>query len=167
MNLKLCSYLKSKNPILFLTVYLILSFLVILITILIFYITKFLNPNYVDNHQNIIFDKPSDTIWVKFISVVFIAPIVETFIFQYIIIKSLLGKVDSLWIVLISSSFFGLSHFYDLFYIVNTFFIGLVFATAFINWKGTKLSPFFIVFIVHSLHNLLIFISLEGNVFNF
>lgn len=87
---------------------------------------------------------------------VFLAPIIETFIFQKLLFDFLSDKIKVRFIILISALCFGFSHFYDLVYVINTFFIGIIFAIAYTLWKKRNITPFWIVVIIHLLHNLII-----------
>ena len=157
LKLMINKWFKSENLLFYVFLYLIFSFLVHLLTISIYYFVQYLNPNFIFNSSSKPFVNLTHSVWLKFIAVVLIAPIYETFLFQYLIITTLLGKINTKWVIFISSFFFGLSHFYNFFYILNAFFVGIVLAFAYVNWNGKKQSPFLVVFLIHSLHNLLIF----------
>ncbi len=157
LKLMINKWFKSENLLFYVFLYLIFSFLVILLPISIYYFVQYLNPTFIFNSSSKPFVNLTHSGWSIFIAVVLIAPICETFLFQHIIIKALLGKINTVWVIFISSFFFGLSHFYNFFYVLNTFFVGTVLAFAYVNWNGKKQSPFLVVFLIHSLHNLLIF----------
>jgi membrane protease YdiL (CAAX protease family) len=88
-----------------------------------------------------------------------IAPLLETFIFQKLIFDFFHHKIRIRFIILLSAAFFGLSHFYDLSYIINTFFIGIILAVAYALWNGKKITPFWTVVTIHLLHNFIILVK--------
>ncbi|MCB2361671.1 type II CAAX prenyl endopeptidase Rce1 family protein [Clostridium estertheticum] len=96
-----------------------------------------------------------------FIVAVIIAPLIETLIFQYAIIKYLrklnILKNRNLIIILISAILFGLAHTYNLQYVIHTFFIGILLAYSFVVYEKKESSPFWTVCAIHSLRNLTIF----------
>jgi len=97
------------------------------------------------------------------------APIIETFIYQFSIIKlfKLVFKDDLLILIIavpISALFFSLSHPYSVYYVVITFLSGLLFGLAFfIGMYRKDLPAFLIVVMVHSSWNLFAFIMDEVN----
>ena len=76
---------------------------------------------------------------VFFFSVIF-GPLVETFIFQYLIIELLylLKKINLNVVVIVSSLAFGLSHNYNMIYMVVIFISGLVYASYYLYLKIKK-----------------------------
>lgn len=98
---------------------------------------------------------------ITFLATVIIAPLLETFIFQYGIIKILrkinILKNNNLTIILISSLIFGLQHFYSLSYIIHTTILGIFLAYAFVVYERKKTSPFWVVCAIHSLKNFISF----------
>jgi uncharacterized protein len=98
-----------------------------------------------------------------FFIIIFIAPVVETWIAQSIpytfLNKVRYLKERSYLILLISALFFGLNHFYSLFYMVYGFLIGIVFMYGYMVRIKTDDKTFYLIAICHSLGNLVIFIS--------
>ena len=100
----------------------------------------------------------------EFIEVVFIAPIIETIIFQYLIINqvylSYKGKNIRILAIIISSLTFGLTHLYNIKYFLFGIIFGFILATSFCNFKEKTnyLSAIFYVFLIHSLSNLYVFL---------
>jgi hypothetical protein len=98
-----------------------------------------------------------------FMAVIF-APLFETALFQFPIIKisRLLIKKPkwSLCVgVILSAIIFSLDHTYSIYYALDAFLMGLVLGFAFyIGIYRKEMPAFFIVAIIHSLWNLLIFI---------
>ncbi|PJE47998.1 MAG: hypothetical protein CUR34_00520 [Sediminibacterium sp.] len=95
----------------------------------------------------------------EFLFVVILAPLIETLIFQYSIITSLLEKRPKayLFACIFSAILFGLSHFYSPVYILKTFFSGLLFATLYLVVSQKKRNAFIAVVIAHALYNLTVF----------
>jgi hypothetical protein len=120
------------------------------------------------------FIKERDIIWIDlpvkeknigllFISPIILAPIFETFLGQYLPYY-LLKKVKyfnkrSYLILIIASLFFGLIHFYSLFYIVYAFLLGLVLMYGYMVRIKYDNKTFLLIAICHSLLNLGIFIK--------
>lgn len=110
------------------------------------------------------FDTPLDAqhIAIQFLTAVILAPIIETLLFQVLIIETLRSfKVGDIYSVLISSLLFALSHSYNTTYIFVAFIPGVIFALYYIGLKRSRdwfVSAFF-VFAVHSLYNLFVFFT--------
>lgn len=93
-----------------------------------------------------------------------IAPLLETWLVQMIPIEMMKRYVRVEVAVVLSALLFGLMHTYSTFYIINMFFVGLVFSTAYVWWaKRSLIHPFWIVCGIHFLKNLLAFIVLSFN----
>jgi uncharacterized protein len=88
-----------------------------------------------------------------------LVPVIETFLFQVIIInlvmKCTFFKNIKLISILVSAFFFGLSHNYNLAYEINAFISGLILGYAYIFSKRRGDSPFFITAFIHGLKNLI------------
>lgn len=98
----------------------------------------------------------------------FIAPFIETLIFQSLVIE-LLEKIKILnekkyIIVIISAILFGISHSYSYIYIFYAGILGLFLGYAYIVYQKKHFSPFLMVIIIHSLRNT---IAAVGNVLLF
>lgn len=110
------------------------------------------NANFKNSHQTII----------TFFNGVLFGPFIETAFFQYFIIKFLKTldnvKKNEILIIMISSLLFGLSHYYSVYYIMIAFLIGIVLAYSFIVSENFKIRPFWIVFSIHCLFNLMSFL---------
>lgn len=93
----------------------------------------------------------------KIVSASIFIPLVETFIFQYLIIELSrnvkLLKNNNFVVIIISAIIFGLSHNYSFLYIFYSFIIGLFLAYSYIIYKKKNFSPFLIVTLIHSLRN--------------
>jgi len=122
------------------------------------YLTSKLTGISLGNRNNI------NTDFKSFSLVVFIAPFLETLIFQWLIIYQTYescekGNKKELSIIL-SSVLFGLSHFYNICYLMSAIGAGILLATSFCHFreKSSWLSAIFYVTIIHSFSNLLIFV---------
>lgn len=106
-----------------------------------------------------------DPLISQFLIVVIIGPLIETFIFQYENIKILrrinVLKNNDLTVILISALIFGLMHFYSLSYIIHATLLGILLSYSFVVYESKKVSPFWVVCIIHSLRNLISFILLN------
>lgn len=96
-----------------------------------------------------------------FIIIVIIAPLIETFIFQYLIIEFLFRfkKIKINIIILVSALAFGSAHYYDLIYVLVTCVGGFIYASyyLYLKIKGIKF-PFLYICSLHALWNFLLFI---------
>jgi len=93
------------------------------------------------------------------VSVCIIAPLFETFIAQYLPIRFLRKKSSVIFKIIFSAFIFAALHLYSGLYVINTFFIGIVFATGYVLWdRPITLHPFWIIAIVHSMKNSISFI---------
>jgi membrane protease YdiL (CAAX protease family) len=101
-----------------------------------------------------------------FFTTVIFAPIIETLIFQFLIIESVLYLFKKLKIsnslfvsVAISGIFFGISHSYNIYYVLVTILLGFLLGFFYLIAKNHKyMNAFLTVCIVHSCSNLVGFI---------
>ena len=108
-------------------------------------------------------DFQDDSLIKKIFLIVIFGPALETLIFQVgiiSIIKKILPKLPFIAII-ISALFFGLSHFYSTIYIYYTFMVGLFLGTLYFIASKRGFNPFLVVFSVHALNNLILFITFE------
>jgi hypothetical protein len=93
----------------------------------------------------------------------FLAPIVETFIFQYLLFRILCVKfkIDTKYFVIISAVIFGLSHFIYFTTVVVTFVMCIVVNYLYIMLIETKngKKAFFIIALIHSCFNACVLID--------
>ena len=92
---------------------------------------------------------------------VIIAPLIETFIFQYLIIEFLLRfkKIKVNIIIFVSALAFGCTHYYNFIYVLVMCVIGFVFASYYLYLKIKDIKfPFLYIFSLHALWNFLVFI---------
>jgi len=137
-------------------------FIFFLIVVIPFEIIK----SYFDIHLgNIPSLKDMNTLTI-FFAVVFIAPLIETLIFQIGVIKLvyyILPKYPIIPII-VSATLFGLTHFYSIYYVIYTVMIGLFLGTLYFISKRKKISPFWVIFSVHALYNLTVFVIKEFSI---
>ena len=92
---------------------------------------------------------------------VIIAPLIETFIFQYLIIEFLFRfkKIKINIIILVSALAFGFAHNYNFFYVLIICISGFIYASyyLYLKIKGIKF-PFLYICSLHALSNFLVFI---------
>ena len=97
-----------------------------------------------------------------------ISPIIETIIFQIILIKitylsiresqianTYISKVLS---IIISALIFGLSHFYNTFYIISMIIFGIYLGIFYYHSLNNNIKPIYSIVIVHSLYNFTVII---------
>lgn len=101
-----------------------------------------------------------------FVSSVIIGPIIETLIFQILLIKGfyiflyifLVDKITEnkimIYAIILSSLVFGGMHYYSNMYILMMFILGLFFGMIYYYSKRKKIYPFLPIAIIHSLYNL-------------
>lgn len=93
----------------------------------------------------------------KIILASIIGPLIETLIFQHLIIEIIYKipkiKNTNFIAIIISSLSFALTHSYNITYIIYTFIIGLLLAYAFVIYREKSFSSFWIVTLIHSLRN--------------
>ncbi len=92
-----------------------------------------------------------------FLLAVIIAPILETFVYQFLIIR-LLKKLNffknrMLLQVLISAVFFSTAHTYSIYYVFIAFVVGFSLAYAFVIYEDKKASAFWVTMAIHGLIN--------------
>ena len=148
---KLNELIFSKKVFPFALFYLVCGYVVSFVFVGSFYLLKIFLPFL--THTEGPFKKPT-SLTEKIIIGLIVAPLFETYIFQDGVFKILKGKMRDSFIIFISALLFGLSHFYDLFYTMNTFLIGLVFAVAYRNWEGNNINKFWMIVIIHAMYNL-------------
>lgn len=90
----------------------------------------------------------------------FIAPFIETLIFQalvfFILSKIKFFKENKIFIVIVSAFLFSLAHNYSYIYMLNIFFHGLILEYSYlICYEKKDGFPIFTVMIIHSLYNAL------------
>ena len=101
----------------------------------------------------------TDIIVVDLVIAAIAAPLIETLLFQSLIIEIICRiikrpRTNVLIAVLVSSLAFALSHTYSIIYVVFNFFVGIIYALAYYLGRYRKESAIILVFSLHSLDNL-------------
>lgn len=110
-----------------------------------------------ENLKGVDFSKYSKT--EEFVLVVFIAPLIETLIFQYLVIKGVRYLTKNIHIqCIVSAVLFSLNHNFNVLYMIDAFFIGLILGYTFLIAKIKKSYPFWATFLVHLLLNFYVFV---------
>jgi hypothetical protein len=92
-----------------------------------------------------------------FLKVVIIAPLFETFIFQFLVIEFMyLMRIGKIKIVGLSAIIFSITHYYSIGYILYAFSIGVIFSYSYVIQKNTA-RAFLTVYAIHLLRNALAF----------
>lgn len=99
-------------------------------------------------------------LFARFINLVFFGPLLETLIFQWLIIELIfIFRPWKVLAVMVSASIFAFAHGYGIFHILSVFPMGLVFSTYYlILRKEGKLLAYLSVCCVHACINLFAFI---------
>ena len=91
----------------------------------------------------------------KFLIGVVVAPLLETFFAQYLLIKLLRIKIkNQTYLLLLSSLFFASMHYYNWLYVLVTFFSGLALNYYYLEIEKISKYSFLLTAMVHSLYNL-------------
>ena len=109
------------------------------------------------------FEKNTTLVEIFILSVI-AGPLLETFLFQYLIIEILykFKKINVRGILIISALAFSLIHNYNFIYILVTFVSGLIYASYYLYLKIKKKKfPFLYVLALHSLYNFSVFILVD------
>lgn len=154
---KINKYLKNLNRTTF----------IIIITFILFFVVFCFNYTFgfVKQYDVIFFNFQNDEkdITLLFITTIILAPIFETFFGQslpYYLLRKVKYLKERSYLVLISSSlFFGIMHFYSLFYIIYAFFLGLIFMYGYMVRIKNDERAFLNIAICHALLNLGILIK--------
>jgi hypothetical protein len=112
-------------------------------------VSEILNINVVDDNS-LTFESMQEAFFIT----VIIVPVIETFLFQYLIFTILdYYKIDKKYIILISGIIFGFTHYYSPFYIFYTIIVGFLYAYIYLLCQLRKEYPFLIVLMIHGLYN--------------
>lgn len=97
----------------------------------------------------------------EFIVVVIVAPIVETLIFQYAVIETLLNLKVRTWICISTSALmFGIQHWYNPFYVAALTVIGFILSYYYMALsKQRTINSIVLLIIMHSIFNLIAFVA--------
>lgn len=103
-----------------------------------------------------------ETFWVAII----FAPMFETFIFQFCVIKLFNRLFKNYFLgIVVSAIFFGFNHSFSIIYVINTVFIGILLGYAFVVCIKRNGYPFWTVFLIHALINFIVFIIKDLQIF--
>lgn len=152
--------IKKKNFISQVFIFVILSYLVV------FLLAPFLqseDPTFGRDLSVLKEDGKDRNVFILF--AVLLSPIIETFIFQWLVYEQLTAfsffRKRIYLIVLISGGIFGLAHNFSVEYQLVTFVIGCHLCFMYYYFKTYSKWPFFAVFIVHAIRNLISVIFLS------
>jgi membrane protease YdiL (CAAX protease family) len=101
---------------------------------------------------------------------IIVAPLIETLLFQALIIEITCRFIKrprkNIWIsVIVSSVAFALSHTYCISYIFITFLAGIILALAYYLGRYRKEGVIVLVFVIHSVYNLITSLSSDALTF--
>ena len=119
-------------------------------------ITRLFNddPTMFEGHKKVILNSHLITL--------FVVPIIETIIFQYMIIWFFYQVTEKYWVaILISSILFGLNHYFSIYYIIGTIGSGFIFAFFFSiihNKYNNWYLPIIITSVLHGSWNYIVFL---------
>ncbi len=99
------------------------------------------------------------TLGEEFFIAVIVAPILETYIFQHILINILEKKTNNLNIIILSCGIlFGIMHIYNIGYFLKGLISGVIYGILYISIRFKKSNPVLNVSICHSIYNLTAFL---------
>ncbi len=113
---------------------------------------------------NVQYFKETYSLFAIFFTSVIVGPLLETFFFQFVILKPYIFYFKErtintdLILISISASVFGIGHYYNILTIIHAFFSGLVLGSIYLFQQEKRNKPFFFTFLLHSLFNLIAFI---------
>jgi hypothetical protein len=100
-----------------------------------------------------------ESVEAEFWTAVIVGPLIETFLFQYLIFLILDNfKIGKKWIVLTSALLFALLHNYSFLRIFYAFGGGILYSYAYWLCQIRKEYPFIIIFLIHAFYNLYVFL---------
>ncbi len=92
-------------------------------------------------------------IYAAFFLIVILAPLIETYLVQYLFFKNLTGRLPQWAIILLSAFVFGLLHHYNIGYILYAFLSGLLLSVSYSFRLHSN--PFVCTALIHSVYNLI------------
>jgi len=96
-----------------------------------------------------------DNAFFKFVTIVLLAPLLETFLLQYLPFVWLAKSLRPGYIILLSALVFSLLHHYSIVYMISAFSAGMLYAIAY--YLRSKTNPFLTVFAIHAGYNGVVF----------
>lgn len=105
-------------------------------------------------------DLPYSNFSLNIIAIILIAPIVETFKYQFLPFSlfSRALKIRPFFVIFLSSLLFSGVHYYNVIYMVYTFLSGCILIFAYIIFYKKKFYPFAMVSVMHFIVNLIAYI---------
>jgi membrane protease YdiL (CAAX protease family) len=100
-------------------------------------------------------------IYAAFFIIVIVAPIVETYLTQYLFFKNLTGRLPQWTIILLSGLVFGLLHHYNIGYILYAIPSGLLLSVSYAFRLHSN--PFVCTTLIHAIYNLIGFVFNNWN----
>jgi len=146
-----------------------LSFLVALVVSLDFLISVVFSFLLFPNHNS---GPKFDSAIEAFLLVVIFSPVIETYLFQNLILDFIIRKYTNVLLnaCLIASAIFGLLHYYSPEYMLKTFMSGFLYCSAYLVASKKMKYPLIPVAIAYSIYNFIVFcleyILLFHHVFN-
>lgn len=105
------------------------------------------------------------TLGYTFFMLIILLPLIETLVFQAMVIRIILfffkklKKTKIIIAIMASSILFAINHPYSISYILTAFFMGFVLAVSYIAIIKRKYSSIIVTFVIHSFYNMIPFIS--------
>jgi len=99
-------------------------------------------------------------IYVAFFSIVILAPLLETYLVQYLFFKNLTGRLPQWAIIVLSALVFGVLHHYNIGYVLYAFLSGLLLSISYS--LRLRSNPFVCTALIHSVYNLVGFVINNG-----
>ena len=111
---------------------------------------EYFAPNNSNNHQ-------FPSILEEILLAIILAPLVETIIFQFLLLRLLQKYVKYIYIqIFLSALVFGLAHCYSISYVIKAFLSGVLYSTLFIIVEKRGKNGFLYVLISHTMYNIII-----------
>ena len=139
----------------------------LLFTILLLLVGEALESLFLIIYKKDIFkiDFGNSSIGYIFFEVVFLAPLIETFFIQFLLLEFFLFilfkfKRSFFFSILLSGLVFGILHQYNVAYMIALTILGWIFGFIYIFYKiNKKINPFLGVLITHTLYNVIILLK--------
>ncbi len=135
----------------------------VVLFVCLFVLIKFIPAYIISKLTYILSDEPITTgnelfgnIYVQVVTLVILAPVVETYFCQYLFFRYLSKYLSSTKIVLLSALVFSLFHLYNVGYLFHAFLAGVILSFSYSCRE--KPHPFISTALIHSVYNLIVFI---------
>lgn len=100
---------------------------------------------------------PFDSLYEEIFLVILIAPVFETMLYQFLP-SYIFRNNNRIITILVSSIFFGMSHWYSILNFIYGILIGLLFIISYILIDLRKVNPLIVICLAHMLYNLTAFV---------